>query len=157
MSQLFTRATSALRCSAGRHTLLSRPSPLPIVQTASLSFQPTRSVLQYRPRANPSEDRKPKAHVPVPQPTKTAEELAQLAYVVRRTPSAQLPLYRRWMSGGTRLVILIKKVDGDRRKMVDDLIEALQITREDVRLNPTTQHIELKVIVDSTRWRLAVN
>ena len=61
------------------------------------------------------------------------------------------------MSGGTRLIILIKKVDGDRRKMVEDLIAGLQITRDDVRLNPTTQHIELKgdYFEKAKNWLLA--
>ena len=49
------------------------------------------------------------------------------------------------MSGGNRQVILIKKIDGDRRKMLEDMVASLEIGREDIRINPTTQHIELKV------------
>jgi hypothetical protein len=40
---------------------------------------------------------------------------------------------------------LIKKIDGDRRKLLEDLVGSLGITREEIRINPTTQHVELKV------------
>ncbi|KAI9147733.1 mitochondrial large ribosomal subunit l49 [Paramyrothecium foliicola] len=144
MSRVFNHAASALRCTASRSSPLFSSAPLPTTQIASLSFQATRSVQQYRPSSKTPEEKRPKEHLPVPRPSKTPEELAQLPYVVRRTPSIQLPIYRKWMSGGTRQVIMIKKVEGDRRKMVEDLVGALQLTREDVRLNPTTQQIELK-------------
>jgi large subunit ribosomal protein L49 len=49
------------------------------------------------------------------------------------------------MSGGNRQVVLIKKVDGDRKKLLEDLVESLGVSKEDVRINPTTQHVELKV------------
>lgn len=42
-------------------------------------------------------------------------------------------------------MVLIKKVDGDRKKLLDDLVETLGVSKQDIRLNPTTQHIELKV------------
>ena len=82
---------------------------------------------------------------PVPPPSKSPEELASLHYFVRRTPSAQLPVYRLTKSGGTRHLVLLKKVDGDRRKMVEDLASAREIPKEEIRINPTTQHIETKV------------
>jgi large subunit ribosomal protein L49 len=83
---------------------------------------------------------------PTPRPTKTPEELgASLGYFVRRTPSVQLPIYRTLKSGNTRQVITIKKVDGDKRKMLQELSEALSMDKANIRINPTTQHIELKV------------
>lgn len=42
-------------------------------------------------------------------------------------------------------MVLIKKVDGDRKKLLEDLVETLGVSKQDIRLNPTTQHIELKV------------
>ncbi|KAH6606037.1 mitochondrial large ribosomal subunit l49 [Trichoderma cornu-damae] len=68
---------------------------------------------------------------PVIPPTKSPEELVSLGYLVRRTPSVQLPVYRRWSSGGTRQVVLIKKVDGDRRRLLQDLIDGLGVAKED--------------------------
>lgn len=41
-------------------------------------------------------------------------------------------------------MVLIKKVDGDRVRLLEDLVGGLGVAREDVRINPTTQHIELK-------------
>lgn len=49
------------------------------------------------------------------------------------------------MSGGNRQVVVIKKVDGDRKKLLDDLVESIGVGKDDIRINPTTQHVELKV------------
>ncbi|OAQ66435.1 ribosomal protein L49/IMG2 [Pochonia chlamydosporia 170] len=81
---------------------------------------------------------------PTPPPTKSPEEFTGSPYIVRRTPSAQLPVYRRFTSGGNREVVFIKKVDGDRKKLLEDLVESLGVSRGDIRLNPLTQHLELK-------------
>ncbi|KAF9769080.1 hypothetical protein IL306_013564, partial [Fusarium sp. DS 682] len=81
---------------------------------------------------------------PLPS-TKHPEQLgATLRYVVRRTPSSQLPVYRKWMSGGNRMIVIIKKIDGDRPKFVKDLARDLEIKPVDIRLNPITQHVEIK-------------
>ncbi|KAM0262457.1 hypothetical protein ACHAQJ_001711 [Trichoderma viride] len=127
-------------------------------QVASISTKPSSN----SSRQNPNQKLKIAPHLrqlsraPLPPPTKSPEELASLGYIVRRTPSVQLPVYRRWMSGGTRQVVLIKKVDGDRRRLLEDLVGSLGIAKEDVRINPITQHIELKGDhLDKTRgWLL---
>ncbi|KAL6815781.1 hypothetical protein GGI42DRAFT_116465 [Trichoderma sp. SZMC 28013] len=124
-------------------TFASRSAFLSTNQAASISTKPSS-------RTNPNQKLKIPPHLrqlsraPVPPPTKTPEELVSLGYIVRRTPSVQLPIYRRWQSGGTRQVVLIKKVDGDRVRLLEDLVGGLGVAREDVRINPTTQHIELK-------------
>ncbi|KAL7951433.1 mitochondrial large subunit ribosomal protein domain-containing protein [Trichoderma barbatum] len=124
-------------------SFVSRTCFLSTIQTTSISTKPSS-------RQNPNQKLKVPQHLrqlsraPAPPPTKTPEELVSLGYIVRRTPSVQLPIYRRWQSGGTRQVILIKKVDGDRVRLLEDLVGGLGIAREDVRINPTTQHIELK-------------
>lgn len=82
---------------------------------------------------------------PTPPPTKTIEEQQQQGYVVRRTSSVQLPVYRKLKSGNTREVIIIKKIDGDRRKMLEDMKTAMDVAGGKIRINPTTQHIELSV------------
>lgn len=121
-----------------------------VSRTASISTKPS-SPSPASPRQNPNQKLKipPQlrqlSRASVPPPTKTPEELVSLGYLVRRTPSVQLPVYRRWQSGGTRQVVLIKKVDGDRRRLLEDIVEGLGVAREDVRINPTTQHVELKV------------
>ncbi|KAL7797289.1 hypothetical protein V8C37DRAFT_370622 [Trichoderma ceciliae] len=124
----------------------SRNPFLSTKQVASISTKPS----SVASRQNPNQKLKIAPHLrelsrtPTPPPTKSPEELVSLGYMVRRTPSVQLPLYRRWLSGGNRQVVLIKKVDGDRRRLLEDLVGGLSIAREDVRINPTTQHIELK-------------
>lgn len=86
----------------------------------------------------------PISRVPTPPPTKTTDELASGPYIVRRTPSAQLPVYKQLKSGGNRVVVLIKKVDGDRRKLLEDMVESLGVSQGEIRINPTTQNLELK-------------
>lgn len=80
-----------------------------------------------------------------PPPSKSEQELLSLGYIVRRTPSVELPIYKKTMSGGTKHVVLIKKVHGDKRKFLAELSEALSLDSGSIRINPTTQHIELKV------------
>ncbi|KAG6038798.1 hypothetical protein E4U41_003662 [Claviceps citrina] len=114
---------------------------LPISQLSSpastfrcLSTAPTRAPRRFTP----------KSQTPTPPPTKTMDELASGPYVVRRTPSVQLPVYKQLKSGGNRVVVLIKKVDGDRRKLLEDMLGSLGLSRDEIRINPTTQNLELK-------------
>lgn len=51
------------------------------------------------------------------------------------------------MSGGTKQVVTIKKIHGDKRKLLNELSEALSLDSGSIRINPTTQHIELKVSI----------
>jgi large subunit ribosomal protein L49 len=81
----------------------------------------------------------------VPLPTKNPKEVGtHTRYIVKRTPSSQVPVYRKWMSGGNRCIILIKKVKGDRPRLVQHLSRDLEIKADDIRINPVTQHIEIK-------------
>ncbi|KAM3434412.1 hypothetical protein MY1884_000122 [Beauveria asiatica] len=82
---------------------------------------------------------------PTPPPTKT--ELVHFegsAYLVRRTASFQLPVYRKLKSGKTREVIVIKKLYGDRFQLLEDIKASLGVPPDRIRLNPTTQQIELQ-------------
>ena len=126
----------------GRTTLLRAASPQHAQPISSRLSTITQTAPLSQATANPSRTH---SQPPVPPPSKSPAELASLPYVVRRTPSSQLPIYRRTMSGGTRQVALIKKVDGDRKRMLDDIVGALQIPREEIKINPTTLHIEMKV------------
>ncbi|KAG6010547.1 hypothetical protein E4U21_005900 [Claviceps maximensis] len=82
--------------------------------------------------------------LPTPPPTKTLEELASSPYIVRRTPSTQLPVYKNFKSGGNLVMVMIKKVDGDRRRLLEDLVRALALKPSSIRINPTTQNLEIK-------------
>lgn len=87
------------------------------------------------------------ARPPTPPPTKTPEEQLARGYVVRRTSSVQLPVYRKLKSGDTRAVVLIKRVEGDHKKLVEDLKADMDLAAGKIRINPTTKHIELSVSV----------
>lgn len=119
-------------------TVLSASSSLPIYRFAAVS-QSSRYL------ATATRSYTPISRAPTPPPTKSSEEFASSPYYVRRTSSVQLPVYRRFMSGGNRQVVVIKKVDGDRKKLLEDLVESLGVGKDDIRINPTTQHVELKV------------
>ncbi|KAL6913957.1 hypothetical protein FSST1_011717 [Fusarium sambucinum] len=95
----------------------------------------------------------------VPSPSKDRKRIAaHLQYIINRTPYAQLPVYRKWMSGGNRCIVIIKKVKGDHLKLVKDLSDDLQIKAEDIRINPVTQHIEIKgdFYAQTLKWLLDV-
>ncbi|KAK3187522.1 hypothetical protein K4F52_003580 [Lecanicillium sp. MT-2017a] len=116
----------------------ARASPLTLRFSSSVA---SRTAATTTKTATPQSFTRP----PTPAPAKSPEELAaSLGYIVRRTPSVQLPIYRTWKSGNTRQVITIKKIDGDKRKMLQELSEALSVDKGNIRINPTTQHIELK-------------
>ena len=68
-----------------------------------------------------------------------------MPYIVRRTAFAQLPVYRKWMAGGTKQVVTIKKISGDTRALGRELTEKFDIPEDNLRLNPVTGHLELKV------------
>ncbi|KND89394.1 hypothetical protein TOPH_06056 [Tolypocladium ophioglossoides CBS 100239] len=127
MNQFLPRAISQGRAAlfhsaAPGHNLIAFSSRLPILHAASFS-----QAAQQTPKSSQQTHSQP----PIPPPSKSPEELASLSFIVRRTPSTQLPIYRRWMSGGNRQVVLIKKIDGDRRKMLEDIAESLGIGREE--------------------------
>ncbi|KAK7423195.1 54S ribosomal protein img2, mitochondrial [Neonectria magnoliae] len=149
--------------SAGRQNLLQKPvlytslvqrcSFISTAQAAPTSFK---AHVGYKPNpaenpVNPNvrnkihEKKRPIKRPFVPPPTKTEEQLiTAFPYIIRRTPYAQLPIYRKFMSGGNRCIIIIKKIDGNRGKLVEDLATSLELDRKDIRLNPTTQQIEIK-------------
>ncbi|OAA73560.1 ribosomal protein L49/IMG2 [Cordyceps fumosorosea ARSEF 2679] len=97
------------------------------------------------------------ARPPTPPPSKTPEEQSRArGYLVQRTASAQLPVYRALKSGGTREVILVKKVHGDRRRLVEDIKADLAVAADRIRVNPTTQHVELQgnYLGQTQKWLL---
>ncbi|KAG8409822.1 hypothetical protein J3458_018904 [Metarhizium acridum] len=141
VSRALCRGPNYLLQSSIYRTAVIPLSNLPTCRFASWS-QSSRSLTTAATK--PAHSYTPMSRAPTPPPTKSPEELAGAAYIVRRTPSIQLPVYRRFMSGGNRQVVLIKKVDGDRKKLLEDLVDSLGVSKQDIRLNPTTQHIELK-------------
>ncbi|KAG6015474.1 hypothetical protein E4U43_005253 [Claviceps pusilla] len=140
---------------------ISKFRPLPTINHISplASISPARCLAT----ATPTTKAPPRRHAPIvrsiptPPPTKTPQELASSPYLVRRTPSAQLPVYKQFKSGGNRALVLIKKVEGDRKRLLQDMLEALGLSQDSIRINPTTQHLEIKgdYHEKATSWLLA--
>ncbi|EGX96343.1 ribosomal protein L49/IMG2 [Cordyceps militaris CM01] len=131
-------------------SLLLRLPPSHSYATAATAAAATRTAEQRRsPRSF--------ARPPTPAPTSTADEQQRArGYLVPRTASAQLPVYRAIKSGGTREIILIKKVQGDRKKLVQDMQATLAVTADRIRINPTTLHIEIQgnYLSQAQKWLL---
>ncbi|CAH0037853.1 unnamed protein product [Clonostachys solani] len=157
MAHNLTRSFACLRVSAATPSTLTRSAPF-FQQIAFVSYRPN-PLAPRRPhqpppvKIHPSE--RPLAREPLEPPTITEEELASRPYVVRRTPYAQLPVYRVWKSGGTREIILVKKVNGNKQQLVKELKEKIGVAQDKIKINPTTGHIEINGhYLDKTRAHL---
>lgn len=141
MSRLIARALlqgRAARCPFTAVTpFFPRARLLPQLHVSLFSTEPSQPVTP--------EEFHPKKRTPTPLPTKSEDELAQMPYQVGRSPSSQLPVYRQVKSGGTQKRTYIKRVEGDRQKLVQELVDNLNLDAQDVKINPTTNHIEIKV------------
>lgn len=118
---------------------------LPSIRAASLTtVTPQTPPRPHKSMRSPPEKRS-LARDPAPPRSITDEELATRSWVVDRTPYAQLPVYRKFKGGGTLEVVLVKKVQGNKKLMADELAADCNIDKERIRINPVTQHIEIKV------------
>ena len=145
--------------------LTRRISPSTISQLPKVaSFSTTKYLADAQPTQTTKPARPPPGSAPLkvkhkttftrqvtPPPSKTVEECMSLyPYLVRRTPSNQIPVYRKWMSGGTRQIILVKKIDGDKKKFMQDLAQAVGAEKDEIRINPTTLQVEIKVSLQAS-------
>ncbi|GKT99029.1 mitochondrial large ribosomal subunit l49 [Fusarium langsethiae] len=160
--------------SIGRQAFSQQPvsftqrASLTTVRTAPARTPTFKKHVSYKPDpqdqpSNPSRKNKipykarPLEQPMVPPPAKNPKEVGTyLRYIIKRTPSLQVPVYRKWMSGGNRCIVMIKKVKGDYSKLVKDISDDLDIKAEDIRINPVTQHIEIKgdVYAQTVQWVL---
>lgn len=77
--------------------------------------------------------------------TATPAQPKQLTYLVERTPSKHLSVYNDARAGGTKKQTVVKKIVGDARALRDELAEELHFPVDDVKINPVTGHIKIKV------------
>lgn len=77
--------------------------------------------------------------------TTTPAREKQLTYLVERTPSKKLSVYNDARAGGTKKQTVVKKIVGDARALRDEIAEELQFPKDDVKINPVTGHIKIKV------------
>ncbi|TGZ82787.1 hypothetical protein EX30DRAFT_394057 [Ascodesmis nigricans] len=67
-----------------------------------------------------------------------------LPYFIHRTNSKNLPVYQRKKTQGPKLETQIRKIEGDVGVLKDHLVEALQISKDDITVNRTTNQILIK-------------
>jgi hypothetical protein len=91
--------------------------------------------------------------LPTPLSVPVASQ-TELPYHISRTPSQMLPVYHNSKAAGMQKFTMIKKVDGDKKVFIADLVAALSVPRENVKLNPVTGSINIKVPILS--WRFSI-
>lgn len=93
----------------------------------------------------------PRVHFPAckfpsqPPPTPDASAIAKLPYYIHRTASQQLPIYKLAKRGGNLRQTRLRKVEGDIARLRSDLLEALSLVDEHIKINQSTKHIIIKV------------
>lgn len=143
MSRFLTRAMGRVALSpfAVARPTFPRARLLPQLHASPYSIE--------APQSAETAEKGPRIIKPTPPPTKTPEELAQMPYSVRRTDATYLPVYRRARAGQTLIHTLVKRIDGDQKRLAQEMAGALNIDPKDIRVNPTTNHIEIKVRLDA--------
>lgn len=68
-----------------------------------------------------------------------------LPYYVYRTASQQLPVYQIAKRGGNLHQTRIRKINGDVKKLRDDIQKALELKEGNIAINSITGHITIKV------------
>ncbi|KAM3516158.1 hypothetical protein MY11210_000180 [Beauveria gryllotalpidicola] len=128
------------------HTTTTTTTTLPLASSPCLLRNTYATAATAAAVARAAEKRRaPRSYTraPTPPPTKTYLQGSR-CYLVRRTASLQLPVYRKLKSGKTREVIIIKNVNGNRLQFLEDIKAGLAVAPDKIRLNPTTQQIELQ-------------
>jgi large subunit ribosomal protein L49 len=118
-----TMLRTILRATAPSRRLIPSATCWRAVTTSSTAASPTSSI-----------DEAPTATTTTPKPR----------YVVSRTHTKNLPVYLETKRGGNLKITTIKKVDGDKQLMRQNLAEAMGLGEDQVQLNPTTGHIVVK-------------
>ncbi|CCU75797.1 unnamed protein product [Blumeria hordei] len=65
-------------------------------------------------------------------------------YLVRRTPSKQLPIYHVTKNGGNKKLTKIGKVEGDTAALTTELRAVFALDEKECRINPLTGHVLVK-------------
>ena len=119
--------------------------PRPKESRASRRTSHPRKVRPY-PTRQPSHQQPQQLRL-VPEPTiPLAPELSapNLAYYVTRTRSNELPVYCSVKRGGNLLLTQVRKIDGKKEILRDELRQLLGVASEDAVVNGTTGHIIIK-------------
>lgn len=66
------------------------------------------------------------------------------SYAIELTPSEKLPVYPKTKAAGQSKFTIVKRVRGDKRAFIQDLMEGLSIPKDEISLQPVTGHIQVK-------------
>lgn len=64
------------------------------------------------------------------------------AYTIKRTTNKGLPVYSEYKNGGTRLLTIVRRIEGDSNALIKDI--NADFPEAVVSLNPKTQHVTIK-------------
>ncbi|KAI8390249.1 mitochondrial large subunit ribosomal protein-domain-containing protein [Blakeslea trispora] len=64
------------------------------------------------------------------------------AYTIARTTNKGLPVYSEYKNGNTRLLTIIRRIQGDSNALAKDLVN--DFPEAVVQVKPTTQHVVIK-------------
>lgn len=64
------------------------------------------------------------------------------AYTIARTVNKGLPVYSEYKNGGTRLLTVVRRVEGDSNALMADL--SADFPEAVLRINQKTQHVVIK-------------
>ena len=82
-----------------------------------------------------------------PSPTSPYQDIPPLSYHVYRTPSQELPVYHLTKRGGNLLQTQLRKIEGSRQSLCEELCKALDLRPRDITINQVTGHIVIKVSI----------
>lgn len=78
----------------------------------------------------------------VPKPNKP---LIRAPWGLGLTVSHGFAVYNRTKAAGSTKFTVVKKIEGDARGLVTDLVKGMRFPQEDVKINPRTKHVHVKV------------
>ncbi|KAK3070795.1 hypothetical protein LTR53_009829 [Teratosphaeriaceae sp. CCFEE 6253] len=133
-----------------------RASPSYPPNTLTSLPRPKESRASHRssqPRAARAYPTRHPTHTPAPHPQLAPQPVTplptekcapNLPYFVTRTPSNELPVYQLRKRGGNLKLTKVRKVDGDRAVLREELQGVLGLTEKDAVVNAVTGHVMLK-------------
>ncbi|GIZ38328.1 hypothetical protein CKM354_000174800 [Cercospora kikuchii] len=162
----FSTSTPCREAAAAETQTAVREDPnLVASRTADEAYPPRSMYSNPRPKesrasrrtAHPTKERhyptrRPSHHQPapvklIPDPVTLLPETQSapnLPYFVSRSSSNNLPIYHLRKRGGNLKMTRIKNIDGDKMVLKGELCKVLNVKKDEVAINSTTGHINLK-------------
>lgn len=125
---------------AAPRRLLLAPGPRPSSFTTTRLLSTETTTTAQAATLPPASPARPTS-ASIPPPTKPR----QLTYLVERTASNNVSVYNEKRSGGTRKETVIKHIVGNIQDLKKDIIAEMKFKKDDVNINPVTNHIKIKV------------